>query len=129
MKRIGKGLLVIIFIVLFAPMAEAQFSGQDLVDEWKAYQRVTSKSSGKRTDQVQAADYMGFLQGVWDTASYYDFTPHGAGKGMTVHDLCRLVGKYLERHPERWHEPAVILVMDALNEAFPSFPTRRKPKP
>jgi hypothetical protein len=126
MKRVYKGFIVIAFVFLLAPLAEAQFTGHDLVDEWKAYQSASSKSSGKRADQVQAADYMGFLQGVWDTASYYDFTPHGAGNGMIVHDLCRLVGKYLESHPDRWNEAAVILVMDALSEAFPTFPTRRK---
>jgi hypothetical protein len=127
MKRVCKGgLIVIALIFLFTPLAEAQFSGHDLVDEWKAYQRASSKSSLKRADQVQAADYMGFLQGVWDTASYYGFTPHGMGKGMIVHDLCCVVGKYLDSRPDRWNEAAVILVMDALNEAFPTFATRRE---
>jgi len=45
------------------------FTGLELVDEWKAYQRASSKSSGMKTDQIQGADYMGFLQGVWHTAS------------------------------------------------------------
>ena len=126
MKRVCKGLTVIALIFLMTPPAEAQFSGRDLADEWKAYQRATSKTSGMRTDQVQAADYMGFLQGVWYAAGYYSLKAHAVGAGVTVNQTCHVVGRYLDAHPERWHEPAVILVVDALNEAFPEFPTKKK---
>jgi hypothetical protein len=36
------------------------------------------------------------------------------------------VGKYLDAHTERLHEAAVILVVDALSEAFPVFPRKGK---
>ena len=36
------------------------------------------------------------------------------------------MGKYLDAHTERWHEAAVILVLDALSEAFPAFPRKGK---
>ena len=126
MRRAWKGLILLGFIFLSTPLAEAQFSGRDLVDGWNAYQRASSKSSGKRTDQIQAADYMGFILGVWNSASYYNPTFHVVAKGITLRELCHVVGKYLDKHPERWNEAAVILAVDAIHQEFPTFPRREK---
>jgi len=124
MKRICKGLIAIAFVFLSSSVAEAQFfTGHMLVDDWKAYQRVESRQlrdSDMIGDTIKNGHYMGFVMGVWNTADYYYTTPGGITGGQMFH----VAGKYLDQHPERWHEGAVTLVVDAFKEAFPTFPKR-----
>ena len=126
MKGICKGLIVMALIFLISPVAEAQFfTGATLMDEWKAFQRANAgqlQPSDTITDAIKNGHYMGFVMGVWNTANYYYVTPGG----ITGAQMFHVVGKYLEEHPQRWHESAVILVVDALNQAFPQFPTKKK---
>jgi hypothetical protein len=38
---------------------------------------------------------------------------------VTPGQIFAIVAKYLNNHPEKWNEPAVILVVEAIKEAFP----------
>lgn len=40
-------------------------------------------------------------------------------EGSVGGQWARVVEKWLKEHPERLHEPAVFLIVDALREAFP----------
>jgi hypothetical protein len=124
MKRICKGLIVMALILLITPLAEAQFTGHELVEGWKVYQRMLAgQAVAEKTDAFRWGHYLGFVTGIAHAVSYYY---GGIPSGSTVNQECNIVGKYLDEHPERWHEEPAILVIDALAQAFPTFPKKSK---
>jgi len=121
MKRICKGLIVMAFVFLTSPLAEAQMTGQILVNGWKAFQGAESKSSTLE-DKCLGGIYTGFIVGICDATSHYFNIP----SSVTTEEALNVVGKYLDSHTERWNEPAVILAVDALHQAFPAVPKKKK---
>jgi hypothetical protein len=121
MKRIYTGLVVIAFVFLISPLAEAETEGRMLVDGWKAYQRMD-------TGQVQSGDqwnmgfYMGYVTGLIDVS----FDVFNIPSGVTGGQIFSVIGKYLDEHPERWHKSAGVLVIEALKEKFPRVPKTKK---
>jgi len=133
--------LILAMLVVFVHGAEeagAQKSGSP---------KVTGKEVTDRCDkaafwvQVSGGDlyrylkdkdrlYVGFanghIMGVIESDSYYssrwkecarrDFAPPAAS---TIEELVGIVEKYLQGHPDSWNLPAVIVIHDALAEAFP----------
>jgi hypothetical protein len=62
-----------------------------------------------------AGYYMGFIGSVSET--YADGNIY-MKNSATRSQIFAAVSKYLHDHPERWNEPAVALVTDALDELF-----------
>ena len=59
--------------------------------------------------------FLMYVVGVCD-ASFYDYPMPG---GVTRDQLAEVVSKYLKENPEKWGNPAFILVINALEKAFP----------
>jgi Rap1a immunity proteins len=114
MKPIYHGLIVILFVFLISSVADAEFyNGQKLVEDWKAYKMMSKPKPLKSPKLLQGmAHYMGYVVGVIDSNYDLIFFP----PDVTVEQLFRAVGKYLDVHPEKWQEPAVNLVLQALME-------------
>jgi hypothetical protein len=80
----------------------------------------------KDKDRLFVGFAHGHIMGVIESHSYYssrwkesaqrDFA---APSGSTIEELVGVVEKYLGTHPESWNLPAVILIHEALTEAFP----------
>jgi len=80
----------------------------------------------KDKDRLFVGFAHGHVMGVIEADSYYssrwkecarrDFAP---AAGSTIEELVGVVEKYLETHPESWSLPAVIVIHEALTEAFP----------
>ncbi len=118
MKRTCLVLMVVAFVFLISPVAEAQLSAQSLGRGWKAYQRMQA-GQASQSDQLDASLYIGYINGIVDAASYY----RSYSSQVTLRDACDVVGKYLDRNPELWHGNANYLVVEALSQSFPEFPT------
>jgi hypothetical protein len=72
-------------------------------------------------DHVLVRSYMAFVAGVHDTGDEIVFcTPKRASVGQ----VCSVVSKYLKENPQQWNEPANILVLKALTNAFPCQATK-----
>ena len=114
MKGIWKSLIIIAFVLLISPVADAGFyTGQKLVEDWNAYKMMSKPKPLKSSKLLQGmAHYMGYVVGVIDSNSDLIFIP----PDVTVERLFKAVGKYLDTHPEEWQEPAVNLVLQALLE-------------
>jgi Rap1a immunity proteins len=114
MKGIWKGLIIITFVLLIGPVADAEFyAGQKLVEDWNAYKMMSKPKPLKSPKLLQGmAHYMGYVVGVIDSNYDLIFFP----PDVTVEQLFKAVGTYLETHPEKWQEPAVNLVLQALME-------------
>ncbi|MEI8102511.1 MAG: Rap1a/Tai family immunity protein [Chlorobium sp.] len=95
-------------------------SGYDLIGVWREYKKL---ESGQVAVDMNIGDYRGYVAGVCDVCNRWLFTtPEGTTQGQ----VCAVVGKWLEEHPQRWHEPAMPLVIQALQEAFPYYHKKRK---
>lgn len=69
------------------------------------------------TGRFVAMRAVGYVDGIADAAAGLGFTcyPEGDVKGQ----IREVVMKYLRDHPDRLHDPAPLLVLNGLFEAFP----------
>ena len=87
------------------------YSGNKLLELIKA-------DAGKsEADYAKAEKYMAYIIGVYDATSYAYNTPSSLTKGQVMF----VVTEYLKNHPEQWGDPASLLVIRALKEAFPKY--------
>jgi hypothetical protein len=105
----------------YTRVIENEFLPSILVNGWKAFQNPDSENP-RWEDIYHKAACIGFIVGVCDATSQY----FNIRSGVAPEGALNAVGKYLDADTERWHEAAVILVVDALSEAFPAFPRKGK---
>jgi hypothetical protein len=104
MKKMVIGFLVFASTAVFA---QVQFrSGNSL------------KSSCQDDDVVGRMFCMGYVIGVADSRAYEYCAPSGQS-GVTQGQLRDIAVKYLNNNPEMLHRDADVLVMNALQNAFP----------
>jgi len=108
---------IILFVAVSGSNAHAFFSiGNDLVSDMREWKSFRYKSPN--TDYQAASAYRGYVTAVYDV---YDLKgiicPDN--ENVTVGQVNAIVAKYLNNNPERWSEPALYLVADALKLAFP----------
>ncbi len=85
------------------------YSGNDLVELIKA------DAGPSWTDYAKAEKYIAYIIGVYDATSNLYKTPSSLTKGQVMN----IVTSYLMNHSEQWGDPASLLVIRALKEAFP----------
>jgi hypothetical protein len=87
------------------------YSGNDLVELIKA------DAGPGWADYAKAEKYIAYIIGVYDATSYAYNTPSSLTKGQ----IMAVVTSYLMNHSEQWGDPASLLVIRALKEAFPKY--------
>jgi hypothetical protein len=111
--------LLFMCVAMSAHEAQAQglfLEGNELAKfmrDWDKYQ-----NGNDQFGMFATGTFGGYVLAVSDTAEHllkFFVTPEGA----TRRQLCAVVSKFLKEHPERWSEPAFLLVINALQEAFP----------
>ena len=120
MKGIQIGIILLTLVLSICPLAEAQLSGQKLVEGWKAFQ---SREAGMvaQYEIREASFYAGYVRGVAEVISvFYDIPSDFIGEESNY-----LVGKYLDEHPERWNESAMQLVVAAFELGFQKLTTQK----
>ena len=118
MKRLLGMLLFVVFV--FSSNSAFAISGNDLIPGMKVY--LKSETDYTKADFLLAGNYLGYVQGVAEaTASDYSLP-----KDITADQMCHIVAKFLEKHPERWNEPAPNLIRNALQEVFPGYILRNR---
>jgi hypothetical protein len=114
-------------LVLFLSMAiciNAQedkytFTGNGLLVMWQAWKSIQDNPTPRMApgEEWKAGYYLGFVSGAMlglQVANIVEYPP-----GVNYGQACRVVGKYLEDHPESLHQRDFVLVSFALMEAFP----------
>ncbi len=110
MKKI---LLVIGLILMSGQSVYATPTGNELVNQWKEYQMSEAEQA---YSSLKVGFYIGYVSGVSDTGNgRWCFLP----TGITTGQLCSVVGKWIEDHPERWTDRPFTIVTTALRKAFP----------
>jgi len=116
-KKMMVLLIAVIFtLVVFNNYAWCQYykSGSELVRLWRAYQLVESHKA-TQSEIIDGVMFMGYMEGVADALrDKFNRPPH-----VTTSQLCNIAGKYLDAHPNEWHENGADLVMRSLQDAFP----------
>jgi hypothetical protein len=118
------------------------FDGNAMLKDCKAWVTVLDNPSFQeldnpeglramaRGDTINGAHCIGYVAGVIDdhfscqihetSAAALDPTKHLClPDGVTPNQAVRVIVKWLEDHPARLHETAVILALDALRDGFP----------
>lgn len=88
--------------------------GNELVNEMRDWERANQKS--RETNYMNAAGYSRYVMGVHDAL---DSSQRICHENVTVGQVSAVVAKFLTANPERWSEPAFLLVEEALTKAFP----------
>ena len=78
------------------------------------YQLANQKSP--EANYADARAYMSYVEGVSDALQLQKVTCHT--QDVTLGQLSEIVAKYLSSNPERWNEPAIFLVSDALRRVY-----------
>ena len=118
MKKLS-GIVLFVVLILSAHTALAM-SGHDLAEGMKSY--LKAEKDYTPADFFLAGNYLGYVQGVVEaTISDYSLPVE-----LTPDDLCRVVARYLEKHPDQWKAPASDLVRDAIRKAYPKYIIRQK---
>ena len=115
MKRIVGLLVLVWFLSLMYPgIAGAWISGSKLLEGMKESENMEQR---KPAVDFTAGWYIGFVSGVTETGNIYQ--SFCLGENVSVAQSVAVVEKYLKEFPEKWNQPAHILVIDALKKAFP----------
>lgn len=107
-------------LLLAAPMmlcsftiAHAEFyDGNFLGEKMKEYEKAEQKTPN--TSYFDTGVWVGFIAGVYDANAEKIAAPGN----FKLSQAMAIVANYLKAHPERWSEPAAMLVKDALVDAF-----------
>jgi len=104
-------------------------TGNDIFDDWKHFKKIYLEGSEDLEDLPGSQQFTKFVKATVETLQIiilneckckpqiilFDF-PYG----VTLGQVCAVTGKYLEDHPERLHEFAIISIINALNKAWPA---------
>jgi len=121
---------VILLCLAFCEPAHAQGqTGSELLTKCKAFLNSVDKNPNASGSAFDIGFCPGFISGVLSGAEVWEATdalrkqthpmafcrPENANNG----EIMRVFVKYLEDYPERLHEPAGLLFLTSLTNAFP----------
>lgn len=107
-----KAFLIVVLLLFVCNIAQAYFeTGNSL------FAKVSRQPTGDTHNYSELMSGVGYIVGVFDAyrGEYYYDAPGGLTQGQIV-DIAK---KYLEEHPEKRHKPAIELLLEAFQEAFP----------
>ena len=105
------------------PAAEVRVDGQWLV----TYCEHAEKTDAQKINPFRAGQCLGFITGTlkgWEAAAAVRSAPvnYCIRPGVTVDQIVRAVTKYVQADPSRSHAQAEMLVITAIQQAFPCTP-------
>jgi len=110
-----KVLCALAFFLAASNSAHAEsYSGADLKRFADAGEAVKEGQSG--VDQIGAGVYIGYLAGVAGSFQGIYYCPP---TGVTLRDEAAVVAKYLKDNPDKLEQPTQLLVVKALEVAYP----------
>jgi hypothetical protein len=79
------------------------------------YRKLIEGSQG--ANSLVAGMFVGFIKGVTDTT--FKTGLYCLPNNITTGKDDEMVANYLEKHPEKWNQPAVDIVVKAMQETYP----------
>lgn len=97
----------------YSPAFAGFWDGSKLATHWQEYKKF---NNGAPYSNQSADVYIGYIIGSVETGDLVYFSIPADAK---VNQMCAIVGKWLEDHPEEWNKSATSLTIAALSKAFP----------
>ena len=119
MKKI---ILIALFSIVTINIALAQWkTGNDLIEYWKEYkQDKATYATGLLMGYVQGClDSKGLVNYLASISNGAWYLPYEIPSGTQLKQICQILGKYLESHPEQWTEDGYWLLYLALKDTWP----------
>jgi hypothetical protein len=111
MKKI---IVVLSFIFTLSTSVHAEYiKGKILVEYWHTHKKANAGNVNRNAD---AGFYRGYIISVVDSYNDKLFVIPITLKAGSIYTI---VGRWLDNHPREWNKPAVDLVVEALQSAFP----------
>ena len=105
--------VVLLTFLIPQPLDAFFYDGINLVKKMREYEKA--EAGDRDTNFPHAWAYRSYVIGVCDATDFmYDIPSE-----IVVGQICAIVLKFLNEHPERWSEPARDLIIEALKQAFP----------
>jgi hypothetical protein len=109
--------LVLLVLMACCKVANAMTAGE-LAEKGDADRRIKLTRTSQQGDDIAASIFLGYVTATIDMAR------EAGGVCKQKHDVTgeqifATVEVYLDQHPERWHEPAAKVVLDALQTVVP----------
>lgn len=112
-KKIVLLAAILVFVTPFVYAGAYFYTGSSLMQGWREHQRILNSQPGEK-NYILASVFAGYVTGVADARSEVLGVPSGVSRDQ----VCAIVGRYLETHPDEWNEVGSILVEKALRNAF-----------
>jgi hypothetical protein len=109
-------LLVLVFMQGQALAGSLFYSGKTLVEMMREHEKAYADTKISEVDWVATMSYQSYIAGIHDALQD---TLWNTSDNVTLMQVCAVVSSYLKNHPKEWSEPAAVLVVKALKEAFP----------
>ena len=111
MRKIVIGL----FVSLVGLPVNAYFlDGNALISNMRDYEKA--ERSDQSTNFIRASEFQGYILGVFDILM---LSGSVCSDDATKRQITAVVVKYLNNNPEKWNQPAGILVSEPLTITFP----------
>ena len=124
-------LLIVSFIMLIGALSAfpqdlslrgqgtlAQINGHVLFSWWNAYERI-QQDTNEQGDRVKGAMFIAYVAGVCDAEAVSKIPYFVLPSNVDANTVWRIVGKFLEAHPEELNSQAIGLVEEALSAVYP----------
>ena len=112
-----KKVLLVIALMLMscqAVYAVEYETGNRFVNQWQEYKNPDAE---RPSSSFAAGIYIGYVSGIADAGQIIGWFSYP--NGTTNGQLCAVVGKWIDDHPERWTDSPLVIVTTALRKAFP----------
>lgn len=94
------------------------YDGNRLVAAMRGYDNVNTGSK-ENVDYMKASEFRGYVFGVVDATVSIGQRLYCLPQKADAQQIMAVVSKYLKAKPENWHSAAHLLVLLALQDAFP----------
>ena len=108
--------IVIVCFFLASTGHADPLTGNGLVTEMEEYKKASLAKSDSDANFILATSFASYVYAVYDIILLYKkICPV---ENVTKNQVTAVVIQWIENHPKRWHEPAAVLISQALREGF-----------
>ena len=109
---------MICFALISIGNAEIKITtANQLIEEMEEYKKADEAKSDNDADFVKATSFASYVIAIYDVNLLYKQTC--PAETVTRNQIWNVVIQWIEDNPTRWHEPAAVLVSQALQSSFP----------
>lgn len=116
MNNFRRKIFLLLTIITLSSNSNAT-SGNDLIKKINAFKYFYSENAiPSNVDFIEVAKFMSYVDATADTSILFNILC--SNQHITKQQMYFTVVKYFDANPHRWHDPASLLIIESLNDAF-----------